>query len=421
MNNSVKKIIFSFLIISIIYASLFSEKNSLATETTKTDTAESASTDLTPTKQEETAEDQKKEQSKDTDKETSKETTVETNKETSKETSKETTKETPQETSKELSTEKNKETKKEENKETSTSAQTQETEKEKTPQKFEFYSSEITPTIISSIIAGEGDVTIKVDGTKNISKSLFDALKGSNRTLIIKNGENEIIFKGKDIKEAKNIDASISISQAKDNSDIKELTENGIVITFANNGELPGNATIKIKVNNDIKTHLDLSKTVLLYFYNENTKQLEKENVSIKYEKEYIEFVIDHNSKFILTDGEIIAKENESSEKIEENSQTAKEATSVEYNKNTIMSDLIHLLVVITIVFFVVVIVVVIIVIKVKKSKNKNKYNTEEYDDEDEEADEYEDEEDDDEEDDDDEYEDEEDEEDEYEDDEDNS
>ena len=393
MNKKLKKLIFTFLIIALFYgiAVIAKVENmySLATETTETSTTPDKATNEVSASTEKTSEEPKKE----TSKEQNKESSQEANKEKSNEQKKELSKEENKETKKEENKEQKQETKKEENKEPATSAPTQEPEKEKTPQKLEFYSSELTPTIISSIIAGDGDVTIKVDGTKNISKSLFDALKGSSRTLTIKTGENEIIFKGRDIKEAKNIDASISISLVENNAAIKELTENGIVITFPNNGELPGNATIRIKVTNDIKSKLDLSKKLFIYFYNENNKKLEKENVTVKYEKDYIEFVIDHNSEFVLIDEEIAAKESESTTKTTEDSELVKEATSSNNNENTIIGDLIRLLVTITIVFFIIVIVIIVIVMKIKKSKKKNKVRTEEYGDEDDEDEEYDDEE----------------------------
>lgn len=245
-------------------------------------------------------------------------------------------------------------------------------EKEKIPEKFDFYSSEITPTIVSTIIAGESDVTITLDGTKNISKSLFDALKGTSRTLTIKTGDNEIIFKGKEIKEGKNIDASISISEVEDDIDLKELVENGIVLSFADNGELPGEATIRIKVTNQIKDKLDLTKNLYIYFYNEEKKELEKVDEKVKYEKDYIEFDINHNSKYVLVDEEVTEKENEitvgTTEEKSDKEEKENDVTFLESNKMYIIIIGASILIIF---------IVSIIVVMVNKKKKQNEQSNE--------------------------------------------
>ncbi len=247
-------------------------------------------------------------------------------------------------------------------------------EEEKISEKFDFYSSEITPTIVSTIIAGESDVTITLDGTKNISKSLFDALKGTSRTLTIKTGDNEIIFKGKEIKEGKNIDASISISEVEDDIDLKELVKNGIVLSFADNGELPGEATIRIKVTNQIKDKLDLTKDLYIYFYNEENKKLEKIDEKVKYEKDYIEFVINHNSKFVLVDEEVTEKENEitigTTEEKDDKEEKEEDVTFLESNKMYVIIIGAAILII-----FIVSIIVVIVNKKKKQNEQSNEIN----------------------------------------------
>ena len=88
--------------------------------------------------------------------------------------------------------------------------------------------------------------------------------KGKEIELTINVGENQIIFNGNNITTSKNINAEISYNLASDDVLLKEIVQDGVVINFANNGELPGIATIRIKVTDEIKNALNM-KTILVY------------------------------------------------------------------------------------------------------------------------------------------------------------
>ena len=68
-------------------------------------------------------------------------------------------------------------------------------------------------------------------------------------------------------------------------------------VDFAYHGNLPTNARIKLDVSNKF----DNESKLYLYYYNDETKKIEFVNEDIKVNNGYVEFEIDHCSKYILT------------------------------------------------------------------------------------------------------------------------
>ena len=174
-----------------------------------------------------------------------------------------------------------------------------------------YNSSEITSNIIKEIEKNERrqEITINLDSVNIISENLFKAVQGKDVKLIINSGENKIIFKGNDILSPKDIDANISYNLVKNDNLLGDIVSNGIIINFADNGKLPGIATVKIKVNSEISKELDLD-TIYVYHYDEELKELiQLENNAIYNEDGFIEFEIKHNSKYLFVDEIIEEKE----------------------------------------------------------------------------------------------------------------
>ena len=174
-----------------------------------------------------------------------------------------------------------------------------------------YNSSEITSNIIKEIEknARRQEITINLDSVNIISENLFKAIQGKDVKLIINSGENKIIFKGNDILSPKDIDANISYNLVKNDNLLGDIVSNGIIINFADNGKLPGIATVKIKVNSEISKELDLD-TIYVYHYDEELKELiQLENNAIYNEDGFIEFEIKHNSKYLFVDEIIEEKE----------------------------------------------------------------------------------------------------------------
>lgn len=178
--------------------------------------------------------------------------------------------------------------------------------KEKSDEDFEYRNSKITKEILDKIKASDEsrNIVITVDENKKISNELFDCIKGTSRQLTIKSGDTLIIFNGKDIKKAKDIDATISYNLVKNDATLNIIGQDGVVINFADNGELPGTATVRVKVTDDMKLALSLN-TIYVYYYDEANKELLKMSDKASYKDGYIEFAINHNSKYVFVNQEI--------------------------------------------------------------------------------------------------------------------
>ena len=177
---------------------------------------------------------------------------------------------------------------------------------EESEEDLEYNNSEITQKILDKILNSNEtqNIIINIDDKTIVAKEIFGAIKGTTKQLIIKVGDNQIIFNGKSIQEIKDIDAVISSNSIAEDNDLKEVVKNGIVINFVNNGELPGTATVRIKITDKIKSELNLDN-VYVYYYNQENKELIKLSNKAIYKDEYIEFAINHNSKYVFVNEEI--------------------------------------------------------------------------------------------------------------------
>lgn len=152
------------------------------------------------------------------------------------------------------------------------------------------------------------DAILTLTATTNpiIDKSIFEKIMGTDRKLIIEYNDSEWVFNGKNIKTAKSIDASLFISKLNDeinNNTLKKLSSDIALLSFADNGQLPGKVLIRIKrqeitkiINND---------SVFVYYYDEKDDSLLKVSTEIQENNGYYEFYINHNSKYILSNKEI--------------------------------------------------------------------------------------------------------------------
>ena len=232
-------------------------------------------------------------------------------------------------------------------------------------------SSELTASTVSQIVAATGNVEVTLDTKATITRGVFEALKGTDRNLTIKSGENEIVFKGDDIKKSKDIEADMSYEVVSEDKDLQDKGfEDGIVVYFADNGELPGVATVRIKVDNTIRKTLNLDK-IYVYFYDEENDELEELSDEAEYKNGYIEFEIEHNSKYVLVSEEIEEKEAEVEETAKESKKEKEdddddEVTFLESNK-------MYLIIIGAAILVIIIVVIIIIVNKKKKAKAKEK------------------------------------------------
>ncbi len=171
--------------------------------------------------------------------------------------------------------------------------------------KLEFDNEKITGEIIQKIknAASNVAVTIRADNESVIDKSIFEAIKGTDKILIIKYGKDEWIFNGKDIKTVKDVDVNMTIS--KTDSSLGNIVQSGIILNFESNGELPGKCLVRVLATEEMRKILG-TKEVYVYYYDETGKKLEKVAMKISLTEDgYYEFYINHNSKYLISTNEV--------------------------------------------------------------------------------------------------------------------
>ena len=247
------------------------------------------------------------------------------------------------------------------------------TETKKTAETDLIYNnSEITPEILEKISNNTKlqNITINLDENVNISRDVFMAIKEKNIKLTINTGENQIIFDGNNIEITKDINAEISYNLVNEDSLLKEIVQEGVVIDFANNGELPGTALIRIKATEELKQALDMD-TILVYYYNEETKELTQMTDDAIYNEDgYIEFSINHNSKYLLVNKLIEEKEYS----VTTTNGDVKEKDKVSF----LESHKMYVIIIGVSILAIIVVVVILIVDKKVKNKKDDKNNKDE-------------------------------------------
>ena len=183
-------------------------------------------------------------------------------------------------------------------------------EEEKTTLKetVTYRNDELTSKLIAEITESENikTIIINADDSPKISSDIFKAIQNTYKQLVITYKDNEFVFNGRNIKNPKDIDASISVNSIQTDIDISKIVKsNGIVVSFEPNGELPGVAKVRIKSTDTLKKNIDGNK-VYAYYYDEQNKDfiLMSEDVKLS-EDEYYEFAIEHNSKYILVNEKV--------------------------------------------------------------------------------------------------------------------
>ncbi len=170
-----------------------------------------------------------------------------------------------------------------------------------------------TSTIAKDLIdviknAPEGaDIAIDANGDSIVKKEVFEAIKDTDKNIYIESNGIEWIFIGRDITgEVKDIDVTTAVYYDYDykDVDVKEYVDKSIVVKFASNGELPGVATIRVKLDYALRDYI--GDKVYVYYFDESEKE-EKKFVEVTGEEleqnanGWFEFRINHNSTYILS------------------------------------------------------------------------------------------------------------------------
>ena len=219
----------------------------------------------------------------------------------------------------------------------------------------------LSEEIINEIKNAPNDTEIVIDASINtiVNESVFNAIKGTNKKLIINYYGNEIVFDGMDIKEVKTIDVSIYIinnfESIDDDIDLSSIVENGVVIDLSSNGTLPGKAIYRIYADDTLKEIIG-TKKIYLYYYDEDNNNFSLIEKNIKLNDNYYEFEIEHNSKYILTKNKI------------DSQYVVKLGNNVVHFQN---GDMINLLLIVGGIALIAVVLVIILLVKRKKTNKQ--------------------------------------------------
>ncbi len=170
--------------------------------------------------------------------------------------------------------------------------------------------SKITSEIIDKIKGLEGNIVIEINADNDpvIVKELFEAIKGSDKTLIITYGENEWIFNGLDVNDPKQIDVNLGLYDVADEEAFTGRVNSGIVLDFPMNGDLPGKCLIKIYDSKFVSNILG-KNDVNIYYYDEGLDKFEAIDLGNHYNEDgFYEFYLSHNSMYVMTNDMIDEK-----------------------------------------------------------------------------------------------------------------
>ena len=204
----------------------------------------------------------------------------------------------------------------------------------------------------------ESNVVIEIDATNNsvISKELFEIIKGSNKTVVIKNNNVEWTFNGLDVKDAKQIDVSTKIYDVTEEDEVSGKVKSGVVIDFADNDKLPGKCLIKLYNNEKIAEILN-KNNANIYYFNEKTNKFEEIKLNAEYNSDgYYEFYISHNSKYVITTEKI------DTEYVDDSKETSKSSSGMDLKTILLIA-----------IPSAVVIILIIVVLVVSKKRKNNK------------------------------------------------
>ena len=182
------------------------------------------------------------------------------------------------------------------------------------------------PNIVNIIngMDDNGSLLVKSDrGTTNVSKEIFDTIKGTDKELVFDIDGIQWIFNGKDItEETKDININTSVQAVNATEYGYEEDTNAVALVFEANGILPGEAEIKIK-SDYVANKFNVGDKLYLGFIKDSADSEEEvvsdnsvsmneisyedelikiEDARVKYDGAYVSLFLTHNSSYILSD-----------------------------------------------------------------------------------------------------------------------
>lgn len=150
-----------------------------------------------------------------------------------------------------------------------------------------------------------------------LSENVLKAIKGKDVTVTYENKGVQWIFNGMYINDETNIkdlNLNVNFSSIEDfpDSDEKERINNitggapTAVISFPENGQLPGPMTIRIKTDANLRAFLGKEEGLYIYYYDNTYKRMSKVAADVVIgEDQYFEFTIYHCSDYVLSTVEL--------------------------------------------------------------------------------------------------------------------
>jgi hypothetical protein len=182
----------------------------------------------------------------------------------------------------------------------------------KTPDLTTSTSSGTLASDITDNVSDGGEVVVDYSNNSNVSSDVFTALAGTDKTATFTSGGISWQFNGSDINadNAKNIDLNVSVSKlseesAEDAETINKISgeveedNSALVLHFADNGTLPGKATIRVKADYALRQYLGTTG-LKLYYFDTTENKLVLVNTDITMEDDNIIFEIEHCSYYVI-------------------------------------------------------------------------------------------------------------------------
>ena len=186
---------------------------------------------------------------------------------------------------------------------------------------FNVINNGIIPDVISSTsdsasllsdinsVSDEGIVVADFSNNPEVSSDIFDAIAGTNKEVTFTSEGVSWMFNGADVKaeNAKNINLDVSVNtiteeKSEEGKEIDSLVgdSSALVLHFADNGELPGKATIRIKADYALQEYLGTTG-LNVYWFDETNKTLVPiaSNVTISSDNNIV-FDISHCSYYVV-------------------------------------------------------------------------------------------------------------------------
>lgn len=147
-------------------------------------------------------------------------------------------------------------------------------------------------------------------------KAGFDAVKGTDKTLILQNNGVQWVFSGNNMpNQTKDIDTCLDISMIS-NTDILDCRvvdamndgQPALILNFRANGLLPGPATVLIKAEYTFREYVGV-ENLYFYFLNKDSGEMDLVAQKLKLNADgYYVLPVEHNSTFVLSSSPVNAK-----------------------------------------------------------------------------------------------------------------